>query len=122
MFQLAEGFPAFDSFSDGHLLAVDLSERQIERRFAARSRRMGKDVQRRREHRATAPIRKRIGWIIQKFRAGIGPCARPGQQIPLEFESIMRSEEHTSELQSLMRISYAVFCVTNTLTNHSNTP
>src|SRR3546814_8456068 len=24
--------------------------------------------------------------------------------------SVMRSEEHTSELQSLMRISYAVFC------------
>src|SRR3546814_757844 len=26
----------------------------------------------------------------------------------------VRSEEHTSELQSLMRISYAVFCLTNT--------
>src|SRR3546814_6601610 len=26
-------------------------------------------------------------------------------------ESLMRSEEHTSELQSLMRISYAVFCL-----------
>src|SRR3546814_6912690 len=25
---------------------------------------------------------------------------------------VMRSEEHTSELQSLMRISYAVFCLT----------
>src|SRR3546814_5088498 len=25
----------------------------------------------------------------------------------------VRSEEHTSELQSLMRISYAVFCLTN---------
>src|SRR3546814_3240083 len=28
-----------------------------------------------------------------------------------EFESHIRSEEHTSELQSLMRISYAVFCL-----------
>src|SRR3546814_6208185 len=27
------------------------------------------------------------------------------------LESIVRSEEHTSELQSLMRISYAVFCL-----------
>src|SRR3546814_2614663 len=27
-----------------------------------------------------------------------------------------RSEEHTSELQSLMRISYAVFCLKNTKT------
>src|SRR3546814_6136298 len=26
-------------------------------------------------------------------------------------ESVVRSEEHTSELQSLMRISYAVFCL-----------
>src|SRR3546814_5836577 len=28
------------------------------------------------------------------------------------IESVHRSEEHTSELQSLMRISYAVFCLT----------
>src|SRR3546814_9901029 len=27
------------------------------------------------------------------------------------FASVTRSEEHTSELQSLMRISYAVFCL-----------
>src|SRR3546814_5240591 len=27
---------------------------------------------------------------------------------------MVRSEEHTSELQSLMRISYAVFCLKNT--------
>src|SRR3546814_8255866 len=35
-----------------------------------------------------------------------------------------RSEEHTSELQSLMRISYAVFCLkkknTNKSKNHTN--
>src|SRR3546814_1549518 len=28
-----------------------------------------------------------------------------------EFPELARSEEHTSELQSLMRISYAVFCL-----------
>src|SRR3546814_4806816 len=28
--------------------------------------------------------------------------------------AVKRSEEHTSELQSLLRISYAVFCMTNT--------
>src|SRR3546814_9449031 len=27
------------------------------------------------------------------------------------YEDLLRSEEHTSELQSLMRISYAVFCL-----------
>src|SRR3546814_6037064 len=30
---------------------------------------------------------------------------------PAKFRAIGRSEEHTSELQSLMRISYAVFCL-----------
>src|SRR3546814_4261603 len=30
---------------------------------------------------------------------------------PLPRDSLPRSEEHTSELQSLMRISYAVFCL-----------
>src|SRR3546814_7355581 len=30
---------------------------------------------------------------------------------PLQVGQIRRSEEHTSELQSLMRISYAVFCL-----------
>src|SRR3546814_5028691 len=29
----------------------------------------------------------------------------------LQQDRIVRSEEHTSELQSLMRISYAVFCL-----------
>src|SRR3546814_7128570 len=32
-----------------------------------------------------------------------------------------RSEEHTSELQSLMRISYAVFCLKKTNTKSHNT-
>src|SRR3546814_5277990 len=31
--------------------------------------------------------------------------------LPLPQLGIARSEEHTSELQSLMRISYAVFCL-----------
>src|SRR3546814_3917613 len=35
---------------------------------------------------------------------------RPASEIPLRLGGI-RSEEHTSELQSLMRISYAVFCL-----------
>src|SRR3546814_10352485 len=33
----------------------------------------------------------------------------------------MRSEEHTSELQSLMRISYAVFCLKKKNTNTQQT-
>src|SRR3546814_2512480 len=33
---------------------------------------------------------------------------------PSEIIDLIRSEEHTSELQSLMSISYAVFCLKNT--------
>src|SRR3546814_6252435 len=33
----------------------------------------------------------------------------------------LRSEEHTSELQSLMRISYAVFCLKKKITHHNST-
>src|SRR3546814_4868150 len=35
--------------------------------------------------------------------------------------SAFRSEEHTSELQSLMRISYAVFCLKKKKSNSTNT-
>src|SRR3546814_9092386 len=38
------------------------------------------------------------------IRAKNRPCQRQSNPAP-------RSEEHTSELQSLMRISYAVFCL-----------
>src|SRR3546814_2659618 len=31
--------------------------------------------------------------------------------VETDFETTERSEEHTSELQSLMRITYAVFCL-----------
>src|SRR3546814_16191195 len=44
---------------------------------------------------------------------GVGPAA-VGALVPL-----LRSEEHTSELQSLMRISYAVFCLKKKI-YHSN--
>src|SRR3546814_1542822 len=35
-------------------------------------------------------------------------------------EALQRSEEHTSELQSLMRISYAVFCLKKKQTKRAN--
>src|SRR3546814_7815726 len=44
----------------------------------------------------------------------------PGVEIPLGGATVSgtfkRSEEHTSELQSLMRISYAVFCLKKKIT------
>src|SRR3546814_9510398 len=43
-------------------------------------------------------------------RTGDKPVS-PGRSHPEHPEPARRSEEHTSELQSLMRISYAVFCL-----------
>src|SRR3546814_2922076 len=43
-------------------------------------------------------VRSDIGYIFQQF-------------------NLVRSEEHTSELQSLMRISYAVFCLQKKIKN-----
>src|SRR3546814_4717407 len=56
------------------------------------------------------------GWTVAKFLlsnervaiADTGPKLRLLGQIKA---MLSRSEEHTSELQSLMRISYAVFCL-----------
>src|SRR3546814_5521291 len=50
------------------------------------------------------------------------PCCRgPGAGLRAYiggWQSLSRSEEHTSELQSLMRISYAVFCLKKKITNY----
>src|SRR3546814_2414046 len=59
---------------------------------------------------------KRMGWQgehIDRIEAlvggqGAGPVRRTASAL-----GFARSEEHTSELQSLMRISYAAFCLTN---------
>src|SRR3546814_10682185 len=57
-------------------------------------------------------------WILRPVRARARGAA--GQWFKIETNSTLRtvpagatwrSEEHTSELQSLMRISYAVFCL-----------
>src|SRR3546814_1774236 len=43
---------------------------------------------------------------------GVEPALRgPAEFVPGAVGTGIRSEEHTSELQSLMRISYAVFCL-----------
>src|SRR3546814_3121065 len=58
------------------------------------------------ESRANAAA-KSVGGHVTKagdlWRVRMGPFASDGEA--------RRSEEHTSELQSLMRISYAVFCL-----------
>src|SRR3546814_4408773 len=58
--------------------------------------------------------RLRVSLSIQSLLFGSGTTRR-NQAQDLRFDhhvhDIQRSEEHTSELQSLMRNSYAVFCL-----------
>src|SRR3546814_5275881 len=65
------------------------------------------------------------GWLVQAMQsAALPPCgALPPDPCPILHQNRCdwitscccapppRSEEHTSELQSLMRSSYAVFCL-----------
>src|SRR3546814_5578993 len=59
------------------------------------------------------PVIGGVGLIDDLDRIA-GTALRPGETLVLVGETRghlgCRSEEHTSELQSLMRISYAVFC------------
>src|SRR3546814_3601550 len=58
------------------------------------------------------PFQHREGHRVRKRRPLAAP--RPVRPVHVHARRIPlsgRSEEHTSELQSLMRISYAVFCL-----------
>src|SRR3546814_6556966 len=66
-----------------------------------------------------------MGHGSDSSRYGIATLLdRKQQLLSIGLEQSSRSEEHTSELQSLMRISYAVFCLKkkkkliNTHSNH----
>src|SRR3546814_3521049 len=48
--------------------------------------------------------------VMRQICQAAWECADPGMQ----FDTTIRSEEHTSELQSLMRTTDAVFCLTKT--------
>src|SRR3546814_5470549 len=49
--------------------------------------------------------------VVQQQQAAIGRAWHHARDTERETPGADRSEEHTSELQSLMRISYAVFCL-----------
>src|SRR3546814_1214814 len=53
----------------------------------------------------------------ERSTAWSGGAAREGAEDAGDLKR--RSEEHTSELQSLMRISYAVFCLKKTKQHHA---
>src|SRR3546814_1087808 len=61
---------------------------------------------------ASQRLRQTVAWRIPDFGVpSLASCAGPLTE---------RSEEHTSELQSLMRISYAVFCLKKKKSANSN--
>src|SRR3546814_3149440 len=72
------------------------------------------------------PVRRGARQFLPQFGAGVGEgAARDVQPHQLHHHLVaIRSEEHTSELQSLMRLSYAFFCLkkqTYTPTDYSTT-
>src|SRR3546814_2627689 len=54
-----------------------------------------------------------VGLGAQRRLVAVGPCVEAVAGL-----HAARSEEHTSELQSLMRISYAVFCLKKKIRNY----
>src|SRR3546814_5753754 len=71
---------------------------------------VGFDIpQRRGAHRVVAAVERQVDTV----RSLAVAKAEYGAELRVESAEIFlqRSEEHTSELQSLMRISYAVFCL-----------
>src|SRR3546814_9751712 len=70
--------------------------------------------------RRISPPRMRSSCFWRSCPAAPQPKRRtlPTDWRPSPFLRCWRSEEHTSELQSLMRISYAVFCLKNKTISH----
>src|SRR3546814_6308618 len=61
---------------------------------------------------ALAATRRARDSSLKLHRSSILPPPRTSSSVSTSWRALAsRSEEHTSELQSLMRISYAVFCL-----------
>src|SRR3546814_4075011 len=59
-----------------------------------------------------------LDWLANAV--GLSGLSIPNFWLGVLLILLVRSEEHTSELQSLMRISYAVFCLNKKKTDTSN--
>src|SRR3546814_10378260 len=75
--------------------------------------------QRGRDARRRDRVRRGLRWRHPLFRRLTGAEPRWSDW---PASPAGRSEEHTSELQSLMRISYAVFCLKKTKSKHTIKP
>src|SRR3546814_7557665 len=81
-----------------------------------RSARVGETVGRSTTHRLDGV---RVAWKHPDWLADLASDLDHATRVAMRLRPD-RSEEHTSELQSLMRISYAVFCLKKKNTKHSN--
>src|SRR3546814_310245 len=65
-----------------------------------------------------------VDWNAELVQGDLGSAIQRLKEQPGEglWVGGVRSEEHTSELQSLMRISYAVFCLKKKTHNKRQTP
>src|SRR3546814_1728864 len=70
----------------------------------------------------TPPALSRLPRPRSPCRAGSARPRRACRRCPPARGPGCRSEEHTSELQSLMRISYAVFCLKKNKEKTKDTP
>src|SRR3546814_1941920 len=103
-----EIFGAFDP--DGTFRASDLFER--EEFIGEYERRSGRSVNRRTLHYYDVMSSWKCNVIVAANGLAAARSQHNHQDVLLTFlAAAARSEEHTSELQSLMRISYAVFCL-----------
>src|SRR3546814_8957701 len=61
---------------------------------------------------------------VDRLLRGVGDAVEEEAEpaLPVATHAHARSEEHTSELQSLMRISYAVFCLKKKTQQQHNYP
>src|SRR3546814_5732972 len=55
--------------------------------------------------------KEKLSDLVFWASMGVIVGGRLGYVLFYDLQAYVRSEEHTSELQSLMRISYAVFCL-----------
>src|SRR3546814_1594601 len=63
------------------------------------------------ESHSRGDLQRALGAILALGELGLGHRQLAEHLVGRAVQQLARSEEHTSELQSLMRISYAVFCL-----------
>src|SRR3546814_1894329 len=94
------------------LLSVNYVKLQIQQQVRRRSRLISEAIAYNRLPLACLIVQRRA--VTVRIEMGMDGAGKP---VLIDIEELLatrllvRSEEHTSELQSLMRISYAVFCL-----------